>query len=90
MPFFEKISTIAEARQYDGTMCSYADLSYWSSGAVFDDFSAPLGRSSVKVRTLEGVSYTVPKGYWIVKDINGNFHPCEDSIFRRTYKLKGS
>lgn len=86
MSFFETIPTIKEARQYEGTMSSFADLTYWSNGAVFDDFSAPLGKSSVKVRTIEGTSYEVPKGYWIIKGVNGEFYPCEDSIFQKSYR----
>lgn len=82
MPFFEKLPVTIEARQYDGTYSSYTNISDWSEGAVFIDSS----ELTIKVKTLEGTSYTVPKGYWIIKGVNGEFYPCENSIFKKTYK----
>lgn len=40
---------------------------------------APMG-----IRTLEGVML-ISHGDWIIKGIKGEFYPCKDEIFRKTY-----
>jgi hypothetical protein len=41
----------------------------------------------LKVITLEGNSYSVPEGYIIIRGVQGEYYPCEPSIFFETYKL---
>ena len=40
------------------------------------------------VKTLEGTSYNVPKGYTIIREIKGEYYPCETKIFLETYNIK--
>jgi len=40
----------------------------------------------IKVKTLEGSSYEVPRGYIIIRGIKGEYYPCEPKIFDLTYK----
>ncbi len=39
----------------------------------------------IKVKTLEGASYKVPKGYIIIRGVKGEYYPCEPGIFGETY-----
>ena len=42
----------------------------------------------LKVKTLEGTSYNVPKGYIIIRGVEGEYYPCEPGIFVKTYNFK--
>ena len=81
MPIFEKIPYRVEARQYDGTLESYVDIRAWSDGAVF---GYSVGR--IRVHTKEGDSYEIVPGAWVIKGIEGEFYPCDEKIFEKTYK----
>lgn len=48
----------------------------------FDDNNNPI----LIIKTLEGVM-TARLGDWIIKDVNGDFHPCPPDIFEKAYKL---
>ena len=37
------------------------------------------------VNTLEG-EMTVSPGDWIIKGVEGEYYPCKDSIFKKTYE----
>lgn len=37
------------------------------------------------VKTLEG-DMTVSEGDWIIKGVEGEYYPCKDSIFKKTYE----
>ncbi|MDR1080852.1 MAG: hypothetical protein LBQ79_07775 [Deltaproteobacteria bacterium] len=39
----------------------------------------------LRIRTLEGVMAAKP-GDWIIRGVNGEFYPCRDDIFRKTYE----
>ena len=39
----------------------------------------------MKVNTLEGISYEVQFGDYIIKGVNGEFYPCKPDIFKKTY-----
>jgi hypothetical protein len=41
----------------------------------------------VRVKTLEGVSYSVPKDYIIIRGIEGEYYPCSPLIFNATYDI---
>lgn len=41
----------------------------------------------LQVKTLEGTSYDVPEGYYIIRGIEGEFYPCESEIFMKTYEI---
>jgi hypothetical protein len=40
------------------------------------------------IKTLEGDMH-VHAGDWIIKGVEGEFYPCNDSIFKATYELVG-
>lgn len=41
----------------------------------------------VHVHTLEGTSYDLQDGDWVIKGIKGEYYPCKPDIFEATYKL---
>lgn len=43
--------------------------------------------SSLHIKTLEGNSYEVKKGDWIIRGVKGEFYPCKPDIFEATYEL---
>ena len=38
-----------------------------------------------KIQTLEGKMTAIPSDY-IIKGVNGEFYPCKEAIFKKTYK----
>lgn len=45
----------------------------------------PDGPAHMLISTLEGVM-TANVGDWIIKGVNGEFYPCKDEIFQKTYE----
>lgn len=43
------------------------------------------GVGSIAIETLEGIMRANP-GDWIIKGINGEFYPCKNDIFEKTYE----
>lgn len=41
---------------------------------------------SIRIQTLEG-QMTASLGDWIIRGVNGEFYPCKDDIFQKTYDL---
>lgn len=41
---------------------------------------------ALKVHTLEGTSYSVQPGEWIIRGVNGEYYPCKPDIFKKTYQ----
>ena len=54
-----------------------------------DIFEFEMGRTNIRIKTLEGTSYDLPDGYIIVRGVEGEFYPCEPNIFEKTYDIKG-
>ncbi len=44
------------------------------------------GNPYIEIETLEG-NHMARFGDWIIKGVEGEFYPCKDSIFRRTYDV---
>lgn len=42
--------------------------------------------TQLHIRTLEGNSYEVSRGDWIIKGVKGEFYPCKPDIFEATYE----
>lgn len=36
--------------------------------------------------TLEGSSYLLSRGDWVIKGIKGEFYPCKNDVFEATYE----
>jgi hypothetical protein len=71
-----------EGEQIDDYNIKY--LSSWCGGIVKfrEDNLTPY----IMIPTLEG-SMRAEKGDWIIKGVNGEFYPCKDSIFKKTYDV---
>lgn len=53
----------------------------WRSGTVYADDGGAL-----HIRTLEGTSYAIGAGYWIVRGVKGEMWPVRDDVFSQTYE----
>lgn len=87
MPRFRKKPVIIEARQFAGGPVEEINVSKWCGGdLIFPDQNDGGGpRPVVVIETLEG-AMTANYGDWIIKGVNGEFYPCKDEIFRKTYE----
>ena len=67
------------------------ELMTWVQSFKIDFHAAfefgPGGPEDLRVKTLEGTSYTVPNGYIIIRGVQGEFYPCDPQIFRETYSI---
>lgn len=45
-----------------------------------------IGAAASVIETLEGTSYWLTKGDWIIKGVHGEFYPCKPDIFEKTYE----
>ena len=80
MPSYRKKPVVIEAEQFTGGrpvagMCKAEDRLR----------CYPLG-GKWHVHTLEGVSYKVVKGDWIIKGVKGEFYPCTPDVFEASYE----
>ena len=53
--------------------------------SFLEDFQTE--EDTLKINTLEGTSYNVPIGYYIIRGVAGEYYPCEPVIFLQTYKV---
>ncbi|MDX3714393.1 hypothetical protein PV733_36810 [Streptomyces europaeiscabiei] len=85
-----------EARQWDGTADGAARIIDWilGSGSTATYVCSNPDRCSendgdtphsISIRTLEG-DMTASFGDWIIKGVAGEFYPCRNDIFRKTYE----
>ena len=58
------------------------ELAKWCEGKVN---STTIG-TFIEIYTLEGTMKAYV-GDWIIKGVNGEFYPCKDSIFKKTYDI---
>lgn len=47
--------------------------------------SAEIRGGSLYIKTLEG-AMLAPVGSYIIKGVNGEFYPCREDIFKKTYE----
>lgn len=43
------------------------------------------GKRVINIMTLEG-TMGAPEGWWVIRGIKGEFYPCEDDIFQKSYE----
>ena len=82
MAFFRKLPVVIEAMQF--TDDNKNQVFNWITGnhyPYFDENKNPI----LKIETLEG-DMTAQLGDWIIKGVNGEFYPCKDEIFCKTYE----
>ena len=68
-------------------------IQYQREGNITEvqDFVGPFlkydpDKNKYAVETLEGTSYFLVKGDWVIKGVNGEFYPCKPDIFEKTYE----
>lgn len=83
---YRKVPVEIEAMQY--TLETRDEIIAWSGcmHTQIGDFGEEYETENLKIRTLEGVMLLKP-GNWLIKGVEGEFYPCADSIFRRTYEI---
>ena len=100
MEKYIKKQVVVEAIQWDGTLEKALEISqidglnsiieYYSTKTVIigESTSNSVNTSeeikSFKIKTLEG-DMNVSKGDYIIKGIKGEFYPCKEDIFKKTY-----
>ena len=78
---FRKRPVTIEAMQItDAT--SVLDIETWINSPTVGFQTNP---PTLWIDTLEG-RMTANAGDWIIKGVNGEFYPCKDSIFIKTYQ----
>jgi len=87
---YRKKPIVIEAYQFDGTVRGAEDLSRWiktdEEPSGYDPARTPNGITIV-INTLEG-DMKAGCGDWIIKGVNGEFYPCKNDIFSKTYELQ--
>lgn len=78
---FVKRPVSVQAIQFDGS--NGADVVGFMGGAVTD--AGDNFGDLLVVSTLEGTLYAKP-GWWIVRGVEGEFHPVRPDIFEQTYE----
>ena len=78
---FRKRPVTIEAMQLTNAK-SVLDIEEWINNPTVGFSTNP---PTIWIDTLEG-RMTVNQGDWIIKGVNGEFYPCKDSIFVKTYQ----
>ena len=55
-------------------------------GTNAEGFVKSVKENGYKIITLEG-TMIANIGDWIIRGVNGEFYPCKDDIFRKTYDM---
>lgn len=84
---YRKKPVVIDARQWDGTVESYMDITEDPvyKGMVCNMLYDGQKVSSFDIITLEGVHIVTP-GDFIIKGVKGEFYPCKPDIFEATYE----
>jgi hypothetical protein len=77
---FRKKPVVVDAEQFFSARL--AELSSEFAAAIHWDAGTP---PHPFIPTLEGSSYNLSEGDWIVKGVKGEFYPCKPDIFSMTY-----
>ena len=78
---FRKKPVAIEAMQIDGPSTIQPIITWMNSATAGWQTDPP----TIWIDTLEG-RMTADDGDWIIKGVAGEFYPCKDSIFVRTYQ----
>ncbi len=74
---YRKRAVVIEAQQYDGSMASARTIAAWSHAVV-------LVGGELSIHTREGIM-KANVGDYIIKGVAGEFYPCAEDIFLKTY-----
>lgn len=59
----------------------------WHPGTLVPGLCAGCDASpNPHVHTLEGTSYDLTDGDWVIEGVNGEFYPCKPDVFDQTYE----
>lgn len=78
---YRKRPVVIEAMQLTDA-ASVFDIEEWINSS---DTGYQTNPPTIWIDTLEG-RMTANAGDWIIKGVNGEFYPCKDSIFVKTYQ----
>ena len=53
---------------------------------TWEEYKQVVKEKGLKIFTMEG-SYIAKVGSYIIKGVEGEFYPCDDRIFNKTYEL---
>ena len=83
---YRKIPVVIEAEQFTLVGNEY-DLAEWCGGRYVEvDAGNRAGKEKrIEIDTLEG-TMTANLGDWILKGVHGEFYPCKNEIFLKTYE----
>lgn len=84
MPKFRKKPVVIEAVQYKGGMFGFHDVHAFVGNALIPYMLDP-SSDDLMIETLEG-NMRFKKGDFIIKGFNGEFYPCREDIFYKTYE----
>jgi hypothetical protein len=79
-----------DAIQWDGTLSGWRKIQSAFPKMVTTNIHYHEERNearSIRIATLEGSSYVVSKGDYIIRGVKGEFYPCKSDIFEMTYEL---
>lgn len=76
MKYRKKSTVEIEAEQYT--------LYHFPAGAC--DKAHDGTKGGVHVHTLEGTSYELKFGMWVIKGVKGEYYPIADDFFKETYE----
>jgi hypothetical protein len=91
---FRKKPVEIEARQFDGSAASGAEIVAWAAqeGALVEWYRHLMDGDLVahpdpylRIVTLEG-AMSGSVGDWIIRGVQGEFYPCKPDIFEATYE----
>ena len=101
MKKYIKKQVVVEAIQWDGTLEKALEISqieglnsvieyYLTKTLIIGESTSSSANTyeeikSFKIKTLEG-DMNVSKGDYIIKGIKGEFYPCKEDIFKKTYE----
>lgn len=84
---YRKKPVTVEAIQWNEGDHHYQDVKAWCEGLGdrFEDHFL-LKEKGFKVKTLEGSSYAISPGDYIIRGVRGEYYPCKPDIFKETYE----
>lgn len=93
MPLFRKKPVIISAEQFTtnnevGTPHMDNIVNWINSGQTLEDKNRVSWHNGtdIFIQTLEG-EMKAKVGDWIIKGVNGEFYPCKDDVFKKTYEF---
>ena len=77
---YKKKPVVIDAIQWTGD--NYAEIFEFTEGEAYLSSSHS---STLIVETLEG-KMAAEKGCYIIRGVNGEYYPCQEDIFNKTYE----